>query len=82
MKRLLCLGLLPWLSCATNAVVVSSRPHNGSASLCPSAINGMDCDQLTWDMFRAANGVSVVGANPETATSPLIGRGFFRLAHA
>ena len=62
---------------AAHGSVVYTQPHNGSGGLCQSSVNGTDCDQLTWDMFRVTNTVGVVGTSNQVLISPRTGNAFF-----
>lgn len=42
-----------------NGAVVYTQPHNNSASLYQSSVNGTDYDQLTWDDFRLTNATAI-----------------------
>jgi len=74
MKRILFVALVSLLCGQLNGSLVYTQPHNGSASLYQSAINGTDYDQMTWDMFLIANSAASRGrkeaAPARTAGSP------------
>src|SRR5512147_2325993 len=59
MKICMLLGVLLVAPLKLPAAVVVAQPHDGSASLYQSSVNGTDYDQLTWDMFRVTNSTAI-----------------------
>ena len=57
--KLVLVALFTLVAFRSQASVVYSQPHNGSASLYQSSVNGSDYDQLTWDMFRVTNAAAI-----------------------